>query len=721
MSFLAKYILHLSLFASSLVIADENKYITIRLVPGIDKTALEYIDQIVDPDERVEKIYESENVRQILEKVYGTCDQQLGSCDAYVDYVSQVFDVLKLSNRIDENGLAKEEISIPVRPKIKIARQISVKNNSKLYRIAEENYGRASDAFISTLENNIRRINPKFNKDKKIYPGDKIEVGYRTASVTFRIKNENNCEDVRKNIIKLANGFAIESVCHDQNIVRLPSLSGEMLEFQCPADQVADWPFNELQLELALIELDKGRNKCLRMTPENGTVAILDNGVEESEYNCSINSIPICPRLSFWNNSKPGNINGTNIGISFITREWPWLKAEEKNIENGEYYSHGTAVAALSSGGMLSGRLREKVRNRINLMIIKVAEGETSNPSFIDSGIEYVLRNSAAIANMSIESYSDITKKLDSNTNNSFVTEAPFLVVAAAGNGSGNVSGEINNIYPACKGGSKYPHIISVAALKPPNQYISENEISDKENALEPSPLATFSNYGNDEIDLAAPGVDVKAFKAEGGTSCFTGTSFSAPLVSFTAALLYTSGITEPSHLKARLLAGTDYSPSTSGLLFSRGTLNIEKTLRTVFLDGIEFVKKKDSPITYGQILNNYFLIKNKANKTDSIGLQNLFKMVFLETRDKDYTCPKNSKNCVRYGFLNSQGFKYNVSTITTKANTKECSEKKDVIEFKPEGSESVQCYPLSEIREITLSHFSKAKKERLKQCDIAE
>jgi subtilisin family serine protease len=52
--------------------------------------------------------------------------------------------------------------------------------------------------------------------------------------------------------------------------------------------------------------------------------------------------------------------------------------------------------------------------------------------------------------------------------------------------------------------------------------------------------MAVFSNYGSDLVDVVAPGVDVLSTDTGSTYSTHNGTSFSAPVVSGIAALIWT-------------------------------------------------------------------------------------------------------------------------------------------------------------------------------------
>lgn len=107
------------------------------------------------------------------------------------------------------------------------------------------------------------------------------------------------------------------------------------------------------------------------------------------------------------------------------------------------------------------------------------------------------------------------------------------------------------------------------------------------------------SNYSSEVVDLYAPGCGIGSWLPNGDVSSFSGTSFAAPIVTFTASILHAL---EPEKfgdgklLKSRILASADNIPS----LFQFGQhgryLNLIKAL-SLYQDVIQ----TDSELIYGQ------------------------------------------------------------------------------------------------------------------------
>jgi hypothetical protein len=194
----------------------------------------------------------------------------------------------------------------------------------------------------------------------------------------------------------------------------------------------------------------------------------------------------------------------------------------------------------------------------------------------IPSAVNYA--EVAPILNLSIRS--SVTSDLLADT----MRRRKGLTVVAAGNDSKDINFRTAKVYPAAYGGRFSDRIITVAACTCNGE------------------LTSFSNYGSDVVDLAAPGCQITSFSLDMKAKTYDGTSVSAPLVSLTAALLYLSGIREAPAIKERILASVDFQPTLKGLLVSEGNLNIPKTLS--FLDDV-IQLRGDPRLIRGKILDS--------------------------------------------------------------------------------------------------------------------
>src|SRR5262245_1940375 len=114
--------------------------------------------------------------------------------------------------------------------------------------------------------------------------------------------------------------------------------------------------------------------------------------------------------------------------------------------------------------------------------------------------------------------------------------DAGILFVAAAGNSG--LDADVDPMYPAAYDS---PYVVSVAAT-------DRNDV-----------YASFSNYGETSVDLAAPGVEIQSTMPGNTYGTLSGTSMATPHVSGAAALVWSQfpDLT-PLQVKARLLSGVD-------------------------------------------------------------------------------------------------------------------------------------------------------------------
>ncbi len=135
---------------------------------------------------------------------------------------------------------------------------------------------------------------------------------------------------------------------------------------------------------------------------------------------------------------------------------------------------------------------------------------------------------------------------------------AGILVVAAAGNYAAN-----NDATPQYPASSGLANVVSVAASTSSDQ------------------LASFSDYGPNTVNLAAPGVDIYGTLPSGKYGYLSGTSMAAPLVSGAAALAWAvdPGATV-AQVRSALLQGVTPVSFLAGKVSSGGCLNVYNTLK---------------------------------------------------------------------------------------------------------------------------------------------
>lgn len=170
--------------------------------------------------------------------------------------------------------------------------------------------------------------------------------------------------------------------------------------------------------------------------------------------------------------------------------------------------THGTAVAITAAGNTDNGIGKSAIGFNSRLHLRKMGYNELLNASY--SGVKVV--NASWNSGCSFSSYAQSI--IDE------IYENGTFIVAAAGNG-GTCGGASNLVYPAALN-----HVFAVSSVGPNNNHEAT-----------PGNAATAFQH-NDSVDLCAPGYNVLLSIASGNYLTGNGTSFSAPYVSGTIALM---------------------------------------------------------------------------------------------------------------------------------------------------------------------------------------
>ncbi len=235
----------------------------------------------------------------------------------------------------------------------------------------------------------------------------------------------------------------------------------------------------------------------------------------------------------------------------------------DPNDDNG----HGTRVAGVIGSAPNNGRSHVGVAWNVRLMALKATDvfGNPRNSAIIRC-VDYAVRNGAKVLNCSFETYS-FDPQLFAIFN--YARSNGVLVVASAGNFGVNI--DQFAAYPAAFG---LDNIISVAAL-------------DRRDGL-----ASYSNYGRNNVHVGAPGVEIAStyFQSDNSYDISTldrslqdGTSMAAAHVSGVAALVFSLTNTMTySEVRNRILFTTTPVAALATNTSFGGRVNAYRALTTV-------------------------------------------------------------------------------------------------------------------------------------------
>ncbi len=198
-------------------------------------------------------------------------------------------------------------------------------------------------------------------------------------------------------------------------------------------------------------------------------------------------------------------------------------KGYGNNSVEGPDAEHGTHVAGIIAANRENDLGIKGVATNVKIMPIRTVPNGDERDKDVANAIRYAVDNGAKIINMSFgKSYSPGKKYVDEAVQ--YAASKGVLLVHAAGNESKNLD-ESDNF---------------------PNKYIGQTQ-KNAENWLEVGACswkggkempAEFSNYGQNNVDIFAPGVAIHATTPDNNYKSLNGTSMAAPVASGVAALI---------------------------------------------------------------------------------------------------------------------------------------------------------------------------------------
>ena len=209
-------------------------------------------------------------------------------------------------------------------------------------------------------------------------------------------------------------------------------------------------------------------------------VAVIDTGVD---YH-----FPTMQDAMWMNVYETENNNEDDDGNGYVDDVYGFDFYDCDNDPMDEH-GHGTLCAGVILSVAGSHTNTGMARQKIKIMALKICDykGDVTEPKRIAKAIEYAVCNKADVINCSwggrCADDQDIRRAIE------FAMDKGVLVVAAAGNGHGD--NDMYPIFPAC---FKLKNIISVLSIDGPTR------------RTDLSRLSRMSNYGEDSVDIGAPG-----------------------------------------------------------------------------------------------------------------------------------------------------------------------------------------------------------------------
>jgi subtilisin family serine protease len=210
---------------------------------------------------------------------------------------------------------------------------------------------------------------------------------------------------------------------------------------------------------------------------------------------------------------NPNDISDTNYGNNNV------IGPDPKEAVHG---THVAGIIAQTRGNDLGGD--GVVKENIQIMCLRAVPDGDERDKDVANAIIYAVDNGAKVINMSFgKSFSPNKAYVDKAVR--YAEKKGVLLVHAAGNDAKDIDTEDN--FPNKK----------MLKGKTPNNWI-EVGASDQGKTMNKF-VANFSNYGQTQVDIFAPGVDIYSTVPDQKYEYLSGTSMAAPVVAGAASLLW--------------------------------------------------------------------------------------------------------------------------------------------------------------------------------------
>ncbi|GLT19181.1 peptidase S8 [Vibrio zhanjiangensis] len=202
-----------------------------------------------------------------------------------------------------------------------------------------------------------------------------------------------------------------------------------------------------------------------------------------------------------------------------------WEKGYGNNDVKGPVGSHGTHVAGIIAAERRNGIGIDGLADYAQIMAVRMVPNGDERDKDIANAVRYAVDNGAKIINMSFgKSYSPRKFVVDHAFR--YAASKGVLIVHSAGNSRTN-----NDIKPS------FPNRFAKHQWSKPISTWMDIGASAK--YADDSLVASFSNYGQETVDVFAPGYRILSSTPDNTYSTYSGTSMAAPVVSGVAAMVW--------------------------------------------------------------------------------------------------------------------------------------------------------------------------------------
>ncbi|MFT4535922.1 MAG: cell wall-associated protease [Saprospiraceae bacterium] len=191
---------------------------------------------------------------------------------------------------------------------------------------------------------------------------------------------------------------------------------------------------------------------------------------------------------------------------------------------------HGTHVAGIVGAIRNNDIGMNGVANNVQIMSVRTVPDGDERDKDVANAIRYAVDNGASIINMSFgKGYSWDKEVVDEAVK--YATKKDVLLVHAAGNSAQD--NDVTGNFPV----NKYDKACGILwwKKKKSKNWIEVGALSYKSGE---DAVATFSNYGQNNVDIFSPGVQIYATLPDNNYTYLQGTSMAAPVVAGVAAVL---------------------------------------------------------------------------------------------------------------------------------------------------------------------------------------